>query len=274
MTFKKLSAVAIAALTTLALTACGGDTEADEAAPTDVPSFDRVVDDCAVSPLAETPTGSGKWAPSAEWSPTVDGDEVTWNGWYEISQIGVSMDVACHGVYDDEWQFVDVDIEDPSVSFSDLDDDQIEAIRIAYGDSAVPDDFLNLNQVCFGDRDPRSDQELDGARVMCPMSMHLPAENHDEPEPTTSSSPRPAPSGSGMMDEIYAQMMRDEGIEVSNGEFAQLSASVCDTFDNQGSQADALGVIQDATGETGWRGTRILQAAVVNKCSQHVDYTY
>lgn len=77
-----------------------------------------------------------------------------------------------------------------------------------------------------------------------------------------------------MMDEIYAQMMRDEGIEVSNGEFAQLSASVCDTFDNGGSQADALGVIQGATGETGWRGTRILQAAVVNKCGQHVDSTY
>jgi hypothetical protein len=95
-----------------------------------------------------------------------------------------------------------------------------------------------------------------------------------EPEPTMSSSPRPAPSGAGMMDEIYAQMMRDEGIEVSNGEFAQLSASVCDTFDSGGSQADALGVIQDATGETGWRGTRILQAAVVNKCGQHVDYTY
>lgn len=95
-----------------------------------------------------------------------------------------------------------------------------------------------------------------------------------EPEPDPTSSPRPAPSGAGMMDEIYAQMMRDEGIEVSNGEFAGLSASVCDTFDNGGSQADALGVIQDVTGETGWRGTRILQAAVVNKCGQHVDYTY
>ena len=77
-----------------------------------------------------------------------------------------------------------------------------------------------------------------------------------------------------MMDEIYAQMMRDEGIEVSNGEFAQLSVSVCDTFDNGRAQADALGVIQEATGETGWRGTRILQAAVVGKCGQHVDYTY
>jgi hypothetical protein len=84
----------------------------------------------------------------------------------------------------------------------------------------------------------------------------------------------PAPGGGGMMDGIYADMMRDEGIDVTAGQMSQLSAQVCDAFDAGAGQEEALGIVQEVTGETGWRATRLLQGAVVNRCAQHADNTY
>lgn len=104
------------------------------------------------------------------------------------------------------------------------------------------------------------------------------ADPEKQPAATSAAEPRrpvaPATGGGGMMDGIYADMMRDEGIDVTAGQMSQLSAQVCDAFDAGAGQEEALGIVQEVTGETGWRATRLLQGAVVNRCSQHADNTY
>lgn len=104
------------------------------------------------------------------------------------------------------------------------------------------------------------------------------ADSEKQSAATSAAEPRrpaaPATGGGGMMDGIYADMMRDEGIDVTAGQMSQLSAQVCDAFDAGAGQEEALGIVQEVTGETGWRATRLLQGAVVNRCAQHADNTY
>lgn len=101
-------------------------------------------------------------------------------------------------------------------------------------------------------------------------------------EPSDSASPASTPSSvsssptssGSMMDGVYADMLQDEGIDVTAGDIARASTAVCDAFDGGAGQGEALGIVEETTGATGWQATRILQASVLSRCSQYVDSTY
>jgi len=136
--------------------------------------------------------------------------------------------------------------------------------------------------VCYGGRVSANCTRVKNNLGMESDSRRIPAsepavdetvEQSSSPSPTASSSSSSTASGS-TMDGVYADMLQDEGIDVTAGDIARASTAVCDAFDNGASQGEALGIVEETTGATGWQATRILQAGVLSRCSQYVDSTY
>lgn len=75
-------------------------------------------------------------------------------------------------------------------------------------------------------------------------------------------------------DKIYGEVIRGYGVDISDVQVAAVSGPVCDSYDAGGGLDSALAVVQSTTGHTGWQATKIVQGAVVGRCSQYAELTY
>ena len=201
MTLMKVLAAATATLTALTLTACTEDSDevSETTANPSVPAPDMtdLANDCATSPTANLPDGSSKWAPTEEWSVHQDDKSAVATGWYQVTGIGGHLAVTCNAEYRNTgWKVTSVKIEDPKVTADDLTADQMSALSTAYGDNFDPNGVYRLNGLCFGDvkRDDATSEEVAGAKVMCPNSVHL---TDGDNAPATSSAPAKASFSDG-----------------------------------------------------------------------------
>ena len=85
---------------------------------------------------------------------------------------------------------------------------------------------------------------------------------------------RPQRISVSSMDEIYGEVIRGYGVDITDAQVAEVGPPVCDSYDAGGGYDGALAVVQETTGHTGWEATKIVQGVVVGRCSQYADQTY
>lgn len=85
---------------------------------------------------------------------------------------------------------------------------------------------------------------------------------------------RPRPVSVSAQDQIYGDVIRGYGVDITDAQVAEVGPPVCDSYDAGGGYSGALAVVESTTGHTGWEATKIVQGVVVGRCSQYADQTY
>lgn len=85
---------------------------------------------------------------------------------------------------------------------------------------------------------------------------------------------RPRRVSVSSMDQIYGDVIRGYGVDITDAQVAEVGPPVCDSYDAGGGYDGAMTVVQETTGHTGWEATKIVQGVVVGRCSQYADQTY
>lgn len=170
----KRIATAIAALGILALAGCGNlETSAGE--PLNGKALGDLTNACALSPLAETPTGSGSWAPSAQWAAADSEGTATAEGWYDNPAESQRFSVLCEAEQSESsWKVTSVEFSPIDIEVEDLTENEVSALQAAYGANYDPNHLIRLNALCAGSLSKdMAYGEADGAKVLCPEATHL-----------------------------------------------------------------------------------------------------
>lgn len=161
----------LAAATALTLTACA----AEDGEPLHGKDVEGLANACALSPLTETPEGSGKWAPASQWSATESEGEAEATGWYEAPAESQRYSVFCEAQQTEGgWNVTSVEITPAEVTEEELSEDELAALTTAYGENYNPNQIIRLRAMCSGSlTNDMAHGEADGAKVLCPEATHL-----------------------------------------------------------------------------------------------------
>lgn len=96
----------------------------------------------------------------------------------------------------------------------------------------------------------------------------------EEPTESPTADPSARQQRVTSVDKIGGQVVRDYGVEITDQEFANVSAPICDLFEAGGTLADAKQLVINEVGTNDWQATKVVQGSVVQKCVQYVDQTY
>lgn len=168
MTLKKLTAGAVATLTTVTLAACGDSAaDMDEVRGKELVEFSSA---CVDSPEIGDFEGSTKWAPQSQWRAQSDGQSGMTQGWIDVPREGHRYSVECNLSKDGGmWQAESVDVSPVEYSHDDLSDVEAEAMEVAYGPDFDPNEIVRLRGICgFMLGDDALYGESDGAKILCP----------------------------------------------------------------------------------------------------------
>lgn len=94
------------------------------------------------------------------------------------------------------------------------------------------------------------------------------------PEEQTAATVATTPIRVSQQDQIYGQVIRGYGVDITDEQVSQVGGPVCNSYDAGGGLDAALGIVESVTGYTGWQATKIVQGVVVGRCSQYADLTY